>query len=215
MAENKPISLTITSMAFSPNGAIPAPLHLRGKEVSPPLTWSGAPDPTASFVLVVRDIDALRGNDDTLHWLVWNIPGKSTSLPESVPHGPELPAGTRPISATGPYYRPAAPASDRRILRVRGARRPAIDVPPVGASPADADARDGGDGRHPRQGFTRRPLRSAARGARLPNPRRLCSTPCSSTRFGLASSNIADAMGQFNFMDGHRSRGGRSAAASP
>ena len=45
--------------------------------MSPPLAWSGAPDGTASFVLIVHDVDAAIGNgtDDMLHWMVWNIPG--------------------------------------------------------------------------------------------------------------------------------------------
>jgi phosphatidylethanolamine-binding protein (PEBP) family uncharacterized protein len=79
-------------------------------------------------------------NDDTLHWLVWNIPGKATSLPEHVPHGPELPDGMRQISATGPYYRgPAAPASGppHHYVFELYALDSMIDVQPVGASPAD------------------------------------------------------------------------------
>jgi Raf kinase inhibitor-like YbhB/YbcL family protein len=94
-----------------------------GDEVSPPLTWSGAPEGTASFVLIVHDLDAMinPGNDYTavlrdtntvLHWLVWNIPPTATGLPEGVPQGPQLPDGTRQISQSGPYYRgPAAPAT--------------------------------------------------------------------------------------------------------
>jgi Raf kinase inhibitor-like YbhB/YbcL family protein len=67
-----------------------------------------------SFVLIVHDLDAAIGNgtDDMLHWMVWNIPGAATSLAEGIPALPQLPDGTRQVSATGPYYRaPAAPAS--------------------------------------------------------------------------------------------------------
>jgi len=132
--------MTLSTTGWTDGGTVALKYTQAGDEVSPPLTWSGAPDTTASFVLIVRDIDALRGNDDTLHWLVWNIPGKATALPEHVPHGSELPDGTRQISATGPYYRgPAAPASGppHHYVFELYALDSTIDVQPVGASPAD------------------------------------------------------------------------------
>lgn len=137
------VVMTLTTTGWNDGGTIALKYTQAGDEVSPPLAWSGAPDPTTSFVLIVHDVDALRGNDDTLHWLVWNIPGTAKSLPEQVPHGPELPDGTRQISATGPYYRgPAAPASGpaHHYLFELYALDGMIDVQPVGASPADTRA---------------------------------------------------------------------------
>jgi Raf kinase inhibitor-like YbhB/YbcL family protein len=53
-----------------------------------------------------------RGTEDQVHWLVWNIPGNATGMPEGVPQGPQLKDGSQQISATGPTYRgPGAPAS--------------------------------------------------------------------------------------------------------
>jgi Raf kinase inhibitor-like YbhB/YbcL family protein len=50
--------------------------------------------------------------EDQVHWLVWNIPGSSTGLPEGVPRGAELPDGSKQTSASGPMYRgPGAPAN--------------------------------------------------------------------------------------------------------
>jgi len=106
--------MTLTSTAFADGGLIPARHAQTGRDVSPPLTWSGAPDSTQSFVLLVHDADAAIGDgtDDLLHWMVWNIPGTATSLPEGVPQGAQLPTGLRQISGTGPYYRgPAAPST--------------------------------------------------------------------------------------------------------
>ena len=134
------VVMTLTTTGFTDGGTVALKYTQAGDEVSPPLTWSGAPEATASFVLIVRDLDAMRGNDDTLHWLVWNIPGNATSLPEHVTHGPELADGTRQISATGPYYRgPAAPASGppHHYVFELYALDSKVDVPPVGASPAD------------------------------------------------------------------------------
>ena len=132
--------MTLTTTGWTDGGTVALKYTQAGDEVSPPLSWSGAPETTASFVLIVRDLDAMRGNDDTLHWLVWNIPGKATSLPENVPHGPQLPDGMRQISATGPYYRgPAAPASGppHHYVFELFALDSMVDVPPAGASPAE------------------------------------------------------------------------------
>ena len=106
--------LTLTSPAFPSGGLIPDPHTQRGRDVSPPLAWSGAPDSVKSYVLLVHDVDAAMGDgtDDALHWLAWNIPGTATGLPAGVPAGAQRPDGLRQISVSGPYYRgPAAPAS--------------------------------------------------------------------------------------------------------
>ena len=105
--------LTLTT-PWAPGAEIPLKYTQAGDELSPTLTWDNAPDTTVSFALVVHDVSAPvnPGTDDVLHWMVWNIPGATKSLPEGVPQGPELPDGTRQISVTGPNYRgPAAPAS--------------------------------------------------------------------------------------------------------
>lgn len=106
--------MTLTSSAFADGAMIPARNAQTGRDVSPALSWTGAPDSTRSFVLMVRDLDAAIGDgtDELLHWLVWNIPGTATSLPEGVPQGPTSANGMRQISASGPYYRgPAAPST--------------------------------------------------------------------------------------------------------
>lgn len=106
--------LTLTSSAFADGDLIPATHAQPGRDVSPPLAWSGVPDSTRSFVLLVHDLDAPVGDgtDDQVHWLVWNIPATATSLPAGVPSGAQLENGMRQISASGPYYRgPAAPST--------------------------------------------------------------------------------------------------------
>jgi len=133
--------MTLTSAGFSDGGTIPTKYSQPGVEVSPPLAWSGLPDSNVvSFALVVHDLDAAGNNgDDFLHWLVWNIPAASRSLPEAVPQGPQLSDGARQISASGPYYRgPAAPATGptHHYVFELYALDATIDVPPVGAPPA-------------------------------------------------------------------------------
>jgi len=113
-AQMRPPAMTLTTTAFPDGGDIPVKYTQAGEQVSPALNWANTPPGTQSFVLHMRDPDVARnrGTEDQVHWLVWNIPGAATGLPENVPKGAELPDGSRQISASGPVYRgPGAPAS--------------------------------------------------------------------------------------------------------
>jgi len=137
--------MTLTSSAWPDGGQIPAKYTQEGEDISPPLTWSGAPEGIASYVLVVHDTDAAIGSgiDDLLHWLVWNIPAAVSSFHEHAPSMSQLPDGTRQISATGPNYRgPGAPASGpaHHYVFELFALDTILDVPAVGASPSNTRA---------------------------------------------------------------------------
>ena len=90
-------TLTFGSAAWPDGGSIPPKYTQAGDQVSPPLTWTNVPETAVSFVLVVHDVDAAagNGNDDILHWMLWNIPAAARNLPEGVPQGSQLPDGTR------------------------------------------------------------------------------------------------------------------------
>lgn len=134
--------MTLTSSAFKDGATLAARYSQAGEELSPPLAWSGVPDSTRSFVLIVRDLDAPSGRDgtdDLLHWMLWNIPVTATSLPEGMAAQSQLPDGTRQISVSGPYYRgPGAPASGppHHYVFEIFALDTLVEVPAVGASPA-------------------------------------------------------------------------------
>jgi Raf kinase inhibitor-like YbhB/YbcL family protein len=132
--------MTVTSTGWPDGGQIPKKYTQAGERVSPPLAWSNVPDDAQSFVLIVRDLDAVANNGtEILHWMLWNIPGATRSLPEAVPQGAQLPDGTRQISQSGPYYRgPGAPASGpahHYVFELYAIDGP-ITVPAVGQSPA-------------------------------------------------------------------------------
>ena len=132
--------MTLTSAAWPDGGQIPAKYTQADADISPALSWTSVPEGTASFVLIVHDVDAAIGNgtDDILHWMLWNIPPSVTSLHEAAPGRSQLPDGTRQISATGPYYRgPGAPASGpaHHYVFELFALDTMLDVPAVGASP--------------------------------------------------------------------------------
>jgi Raf kinase inhibitor-like YbhB/YbcL family protein len=137
--------MTLTTTAWPDGGQIPRKYTQAGEQVSPPFSWSNVPDGAQNFVLIARDLDAAvaAGTDDTLHWMLWNIPASARSLPEGVPQGSQLPDGTRQISVSGPYYRgPGAPASGPphhyafELYAVDGP----VNVPAVGQSPAETRA---------------------------------------------------------------------------
>jgi Raf kinase inhibitor-like YbhB/YbcL family protein len=90
------MSLTLTSSAFRHNGDIPARYTCDGKNLSPPLSWSGVPAGAKSLVLIVDDPDAPDPKAPKMtwvHWVLYNIPVNSTGLAEAVA-AKDLPKGT-------------------------------------------------------------------------------------------------------------------------
>lgn len=111
------MSLTLQSPAFDEGGAIPAAYTCHGIELSPPLRWSGAPEGTQSFALIVDDPDApdpAAPKMTYVHWVLFNIPADVTGLPEGIA---ALPAGTgqglTDAGATG-YVGPCPPIGTHR-----------------------------------------------------------------------------------------------------
>jgi Raf kinase inhibitor-like YbhB/YbcL family protein len=106
--------MILTTSGWPDGQQIPIKYTQAGEQVSPELKWTNVPAGTVSFVINMLDPDVSvqKGTETQPHWIVWNIPGTATGLPENVPHGAELPDGMRQISATGPQYRgPGAAAS--------------------------------------------------------------------------------------------------------
>ena len=107
--------LIMTSSAWEDGGVIPDKYTQAAgpMAVSPALTWSQVPPGTQSFVLLLHDPEPVLNKSpkmDITHWLIWNIPGTATGLPEGVAQG-ELPDGSRQVSLrANAYMGPGAPA---------------------------------------------------------------------------------------------------------
>lgn len=84
---------TLTSSAFAYGASIPARYTCDGEDISPPLQWSAPPAATQSFALIMDDPDAPAGT--WVHWVLYNLPAESRSLPESIPAEAQLPDGSR------------------------------------------------------------------------------------------------------------------------
>lgn len=72
--------------------SIPKKYTCSDLNLSPPLTWSGEPEGTGSFAVVIRDLDAEQGR--FIHWIIYNIPKGRHALPEGIVRNPSFTNGT-------------------------------------------------------------------------------------------------------------------------
>lgn len=106
----------LRSSVFPPNGTIPLRYSAYGDNLSPPLQWTAVPGAKA-WALILEDPDAPRA-EPFLHWMIWNIPGDVTSLPENLSKAQRLDQPQGAIQARNDsnsigYFGPRPPAGDR------------------------------------------------------------------------------------------------------
>jgi Raf kinase inhibitor-like YbhB/YbcL family protein len=89
------MQLTVRSTAFEAGQAIPKKYTGEGTDVSPALSWSGAPAGTVEFALILDDPDAPTA-EPWVHWVIYKVPPTVTELKEGLPRSEKLaePAGT-------------------------------------------------------------------------------------------------------------------------
>jgi Raf kinase inhibitor-like YbhB/YbcL family protein len=90
------MAFVLTSPAFGHDSDIPERYTCEGADISPPLAWSGAPQGTKSFALIVDDPDAPDPRAPKMtwvHWVVVDIPGDTLQLVEDAAGGGRLPRG--------------------------------------------------------------------------------------------------------------------------
>ena len=115
------VGMELSSPDFADGGIIPdkftGKVNVRGevpKAISPALKWTGVPEGTKSFAVIMYDLDVMfdKSTMDNLHWLAFNIPGTATGMPQAVPNVVKLPDGTiQPVFRLWPGYEgPGAPA---------------------------------------------------------------------------------------------------------
>ena len=109
--------MELTSSAFEEGGSIPSLYTCDGKDISPPLRWSGAPEGTKSFGLIADDPDAPVGT--WVHWVLWNLPAAAAELKEGFPTTPHLSDGTlqgRSDFGRNGYGGPCPPSGTHRYF---------------------------------------------------------------------------------------------------
>ncbi len=145
--------ITVTSHEVSPGQTIDAAqVYDRGGcgggNVSPSLSWSGAPAGTKSFAITLYDPDAPNGGKGWWHWIVYDVAPQVTNLPSGSgnPGLRLLPTGAR----LGPtdfgqaaYGGPCPPKGNkphRYIFTVYALDVASLDAP-AGATPVVVGAR--------------------------------------------------------------------------
>lgn len=97
--------LELRSPAFSNHEPIPRRHARAGENVAPALEWSGVPDGTNAFAVVMHDPDAPLVDGFT-HWVAYGIPSGVSGLPEG--GGGDALAGVNSSGESG-YRGPGPP----------------------------------------------------------------------------------------------------------
>ena len=92
-AQSAAVAMRLTSSAIGADGRIAARQSAYGRNLSPPLAWTRVAG-AKSYAVILEDPDA-PGAHPFVHWLIWNIPGALTVLPDG------LSASARPPSPVG------------------------------------------------------------------------------------------------------------------
>jgi Raf kinase inhibitor-like YbhB/YbcL family protein len=75
-------SLSVTSSDFSSDGLMPAALSEYAESASPQLGWTAVGN-ARSYAVIMEDPDA-KPQSPVVHWIIWNIPGSITQLPQGL-----------------------------------------------------------------------------------------------------------------------------------
>jgi len=91
--------LKLTTSSFRPDSEIPKRFTCKGDDASPALSWNDPPAGTRTFALVVNDPDAPGGN--FIHWVIYDLPASTRSLPEGVAQGSDAAGGRQGTNSFG------------------------------------------------------------------------------------------------------------------
>ncbi|MEL6347934.1 MAG: YbhB/YbcL family Raf kinase inhibitor-like protein [Myxococcota bacterium] len=101
----EPAPFALSSSAFEAEGTIPLPHECGapifpngpGENITPPLSWTDGPSETASYAIVMRDLDFTPDAypDGLIHWVIYDIPADMLELSEDIDDGAEIDGGLR------------------------------------------------------------------------------------------------------------------------
>jgi Raf kinase inhibitor-like YbhB/YbcL family protein len=86
-----PAQLELTSPAFATGESIPQEYTCQGTDRSPALAWSAPPASARSLALLMEDPDAPAGI--WVHWLLYDLPAETRSLPAGASQARQTPSG--------------------------------------------------------------------------------------------------------------------------
>ena len=132
------MAFKLSSPSFAEGGTIPKLHTCEGADLSPALEWSGEPDGTGSFAMVVDDPDAPVGTWN--HWLLWDIPVATHVLAQGFKAGQAGESGSNDFGRLG-YGGPCPPkghGAHRYFFKLYAVNVPSLGLH-RGAKRADLD----------------------------------------------------------------------------
>ena len=90
---NSGTGLVLSGPELSEGGVMPDEYTCSDDNISPEIHWSGAPQNTKSYVLIMEDIDAPGGS--FIHWIVYDMTKSMILLPKRMAEAGSIPGGTR------------------------------------------------------------------------------------------------------------------------
>ena len=116
-AQATPETIRVDSQTMRAGEPMPREYTPDGRNLSPPIAWSGLPDGTREIAVVCADFGA--GNPPPwVHWIIYGIPATTGGLPAGLPILPDTPMPPELAGAIQglngwrrPYYRGPAPPS--------------------------------------------------------------------------------------------------------
>ena len=106
------LRMLLGTSAWHAGQDLPEKYTQNGDNVSPPLEWSRGPAGTQSYAILAEDAGVNR-HDPIVHWVIYNIPSTTTSLPASVPTDATLEDGAmqgKNVRGAAGYIGPKPPA---------------------------------------------------------------------------------------------------------
>jgi Raf kinase inhibitor-like YbhB/YbcL family protein len=104
--------LLVTSSAFTSGGALDDKYTQNGENISPSISWTKGPLGTQSYVLLTEDAGVNR-HDPIVHWVIYNIPSTTTTLPANMPTDAHLENGAeqgKNVRGSAGFIGPKPPA---------------------------------------------------------------------------------------------------------
>ncbi|MFP3947959.1 MAG: YbhB/YbcL family Raf kinase inhibitor-like protein [Gemmatimonadota bacterium] len=86
----EPVTFLIQSPTMRTGEMMPRDYTPDGRNLSPPLTWTGLPEGTREIAVLCQD-HGVGSPPPWVHWIIYNIPGTADGLPEGVPVDPDEP----------------------------------------------------------------------------------------------------------------------------
>ncbi len=139
------MSLGLQTTAWRNGERIPTRHTADGPDLSPAFEFTGAPPGTVAFALICDDPDAPVGT--WVHWVLYDIPGTASGLPEGIAAEAELPDGSRHGKNSWKNYGYGGPSPPpgkphRYYFRLYALREPLGAEPGLTASRAESLARE-------------------------------------------------------------------------